>query len=366
MNFDKLTLHKENAMNAYGKYKKYTPALFFIVGFLFDLIMLDKFKAINLLQQSVFLFSVTLLIYFELLYEAQALSIHPKFKAFWRRRVSLEHFLLGSLLSAFTIFYFKSASLSTSLVFMLLLASILVLNEFPIVQSQGIVTRGILVCFCMISFMIYFVPVVLGKIGVWVFLLSLFLSFLMISLLLWAWERRLKGSTELRSLRVSTFLLHILIIVLYFSNALPPVPISLKHIGVYHALKKSNGQYTLYFDRSWWRFWESGAQTFIAQPGDRIYIFSQITSPTQFKERINIKWMLYNEKSGWTNQDNIPMTILGGRNQGFRGYVYKNQYVPGLWKVIVETSDKREIGRITFTVLTTNKNVKRDFKTLTF
>ena len=49
-------------------------------------------------------------------------------------------------------------------------------------------------------------------------------------------------------------------------------------------------------------------------------------------------------------QDGIPISIVGGREQGFRGYGVKANHQPGEWKVQVETVDDREIGRIYFDV----------------
>ena len=40
--------------------------------------------------------------------------------------------------------------------------------------------------------------------------------------------------------------------------------------------------------------------------------------------------------------------IIGGREEGFRGYGFKASYQPGNWKVQIETNDGREIGRIYF------------------
>ncbi len=42
----------------------------------------------------------------------------------------------------------------------------------------------------------------------------------------------------------------------------------------------------------------------------------------------------------------ISIKIVGGREQGFRGYGVKSNYQPGGWKVKVETTDGREIGQV--------------------
>ena len=44
------------------------------------------------------------------------------------------------------------------------------------------------------------------------------------------------------------------------------------------------------------------------------------------------------------------MTIVGGREEGFRGVTKKSNYQPGRWRVQIETSEGHEIGWIGFTV----------------
>ena len=40
--------------------------------------------------------------------------------------------------------------------------------------------------------------------------------------------------------------------------------------------------------------------------------------------------------------------LVGGRVEGFRGFGTKSNYQPGDWKVQIETTDEREIGRVYF------------------
>jgi hypothetical protein len=64
-----------------------------------------------------------------------------------------------------------------------------------------------------------------------------------------------------------------------------------------------------------------------------------------------MRWHWKDDARGWTLQDSIPVRIVGGREQGFRGYGVKSNYRPGQWKVQVETTDGREIGRVYFDLI---------------
>jgi len=61
-----------------------------------------------------------------------------------------------------------------------------------------------------------------------------------------------------------------------------------------------------------------------------------------------MRWYWKPEGRRWALQDTISIKIVGGREQGFRGYGVKANYQPGPWKVQVETTDGREIGRVYF------------------
>jgi hypothetical protein len=63
-----------------------------------------------------------------------------------------------------------------------------------------------------------------------------------------------------------------------------------------------------------------------------------------------MRWFWEPGGRGWLLQDSIPIDIVGGREEGFRGYGYKVNYQPGRWKVQVESEDEREIGRVYFTL----------------
>ncbi|MBI3564837.1 MAG: DUF2914 domain-containing protein, partial [Elusimicrobia bacterium] len=137
---------------------------------------------------------------------------------------------------------------------------------------------------------------------------------------------------------------------LYFAKIIPPVPLSLSEIGVYHEVRRDGDAFVLTRTRSKWRFWERGDQTFLARPGDKAYCYVSVFSPTRFSERLQVRWLYKDPVDGWGEADAIPLAIVGGRDGGWRGFTVKAKWKPGRWRVRVETSDRRELGRVDLTV----------------
>ncbi|MFC1523925.1 DUF2914 domain-containing protein [Thermodesulfobacteriota bacterium] len=70
-----------------------------------------------------------------------------------------------------------------------------------------------------------------------------------------------------------------------------------------------------------------------------------------FKKKLN--------NDQWRTTDRIPMPIVGGREEGFRGYAYKRNYSQGNWRAMIETEERLEIGRIYFSVTLTDGSTER-------
>lgn len=347
---------KDKARAFYKKYERWVPLTFFLLGFAIDIISLGRIDSLaGILQQALYLVIAGTLIGLELLHYGGAFTPPPgRFEKFWKYREPVTHFLLGSLLSVYTLFYFKSSSSFASFAFVALLGVLLVVNEFVKFDETGTTVRMTLFSLCKISYFLYLVPVVLGFIGVVPFFVSIFTSAVALIPLYLMIRRRITNSAPFVRQRVLVPFLAIqaAFIVGYFTQWIPPVPLSVSYIGIYHDIKKENGKYHLAYTRPWWKFWQNGDQSFLARPGDKIHCFARIFSPTRFKDQIQVRWLYKDERHGWQRADAIPLEIVGGREEGFRGYTTKANYAPGDWRVQIETTDGREIGRIYFTIET--------------
>ena len=270
---------------------------------------------------------------------------------YYRYRLALLSFLLGGLLNLYTIFFFKSSSLLVSAAFLVLLVVLLVLNEFNHFKWLGLSFKFALLSLCGLSFCATVVPVFVGQIGLAVFLLSMAVGCLpMIALAASIRSRAPERFPRVRNQILVPFgFVLVAFLAAYLFKVIPPVPLSIPFIGVYHAVERTPDTYRLSHERPAWRIWHNGDQEFRAQPGDRVFVFFRIFSPTRFADEVRVRWY-HRQERGWALQDTIPIKITGGRAEGFRGYGFKSKYQPGEWKVQIETTDEREIGRVYFTL----------------
>jgi hypothetical protein len=273
---------------------------------------------------------------------------------YYQYRTALVHFFLGTLLNVYAIFFFKSASLLVSFGFLAFLVALLWANESERVKSMGLPFKFTLLALCSLCFAANVVPIFFGSIGTTVFLASMLAGCVPLAAVAW-WIGRRKPELFPRARRQMLVPLGCVLVgflLFYWLRLIPPVPLSIPFIGVYHAVEKSGDDYRLSHERPIWRIWQHGDQEFAAQPGDRVYVFFRIFSPTRFSDQVQMRWYWEDPARGWVLQDTIPIKIVGGRAEGFRGYGFKSNYQPGEWKVHVETMDNREIGRVYFTLET--------------
>lgn len=340
------------------------PAIFFIAGFTFDAFMVGPIDhTLGIIQQLGYLFAIGYLLILEIIDSTTPLVVPRGLQWLWHHREEFVHFLLGTLLNVYTIFYFKSASVFSSFAFMVIIAGMLIVNEHPRFKKYGIVTRFSIFSLCVVSFFSCIVPVVLRFMGYIPFTISIVLSVLVLSSIYYILKRK---NIENAILRRCVFepgaAVVILFVLLYMAQLIPPVPLAVKSIGIYYKVEREQGKYKLSYIRPDWKFWQKGAQDFSFREGDKVICFVSIFSPTHFKDQIFLRWMLKDPKLGWQNMDRIPMQIAGGREEGFRGYVAKTYFQAGDWKVLVETTDGREVGRIYFTAHPEEIGTIREFK----
>ncbi len=355
----------ESLKASYHKHERWVPIIFFGLGFLFDAAILRRIDEPKVIvQQAIYLVIAAILIGVELVEITREVSAPFLLRKIWRYREALLHFLLGTLLNSYTIFYFKSASAITSFIFIGLLITVLILNEFKRFGKQQTKVHVAFLSLCLISYLVSLCPILMGFIGLVPFLIANLSALTIFGAYHFLLKRKLSTQplqplqplqTEQKELLRTHVLfpfvaIQVVFAILYFTHAIPPVPLSVSYMGIYHDVKKTEGEYQLSYTRSKWKFWQHGDQSFSARPGDAIYCFARIFSPARFKDKLQVRWLYKDAKLGWKSSDAIPVDIVGGREEGYRGVTKKQNYDAGKWRVVVETLDGREIGQIDFRV----------------
>jgi hypothetical protein len=329
-------------------------AAIFLAGFVFDMITITRIDSwTDILIQFVYLAGLTLLLVYQYREHRGVWVPSPRVARLWKFNVEVLHFFYGGLLSSYVVLYFKSATGARSLVFFLVLVMLLFLNEMPQVRRVGHRLRLGLYAFCVVSFLNFFIPIIIGRMGGWVFALTLLVA----GWLVWKVAGLLGKSDEnpratQKRLFIPAGALLTLIGGLYLFKLIPPVPLSVQFQGIYHDVRRQGDRYELVYERApFYAPWRRDSRPYRRRDGDRLVYFARIYAPTRFRHQITIRWQFYDERrKTWQTSDRVPMSISGGRSEGFRGVAAKSNFEPGRWRVVVETEDGRAIGMLTFRV----------------
>jgi hypothetical protein len=337
--FSQLKSHYENFPLKWG-------IGFFVIGIIFDLFTLGRpDDLLNIIQQFIYLSILTYFYFLELKIKND-LPLSPFILKWWNYHELVAHFLYGSLLSAFTIFFIQSSSLIHSFIFLLLMFLILVMNELPQFQQKGPIARLCLLSLCWCCYLFLLVPIILGFMG-WIPVFLSSLLFLSLVILLGKQLHFLHLEKIRKEFYFPSLTILISFILLLILGITPPVPLHLEKIGIYHQVEKKLPLYIGKYFREWWRFYESGAQTYYYKPGDPIFVLYSVFAPSRFEDDLIIHW-LYETPNGLKSADKIPLKIKGGREKGYRGFSKKSSLSPGEWEIRIETIDSRIIGKINF------------------
>ncbi len=324
-----------------------------VAGFIIDNL---TFQRVDLFFDNLILFSYLGIAAFAItiinLYEARVLR--GRFFSWLHTWLPfVMQFVFGGLFSGFVVLYSRSASFIASWPFLLTLLGLLIGNEFFKKHYARLNFHISILFVALFSFMIFYVPVMLRKMGDNIFLLSGTISLFVMGIFLWLLSfvipAQMRKSKGLLSLSIGGIFL--LINILYFANIIPPIPLSLKDAGIYHSVSRSaTGYVVLDEDRPWYEAFLSYSTIHILR-GEPLYVFSAVFAPTKLTTQVFHNWQYYDERKGeWVSVSRTSFPITGGRDGGYRGYSLKQRISPGWWRVDIETKRGQLIGRVKFWV----------------
>ncbi|MEE2711038.1 MAG: DUF2914 domain-containing protein [Gemmatimonadota bacterium] len=344
----------EKVQRLMRRYEGYITPTSFVIGFTYDTFTL---KRIDLLFDNLVLLGYLLLSSIALIIIGRIEFRHTQREFLishqdWFKVVL--HLCMGSLFSAYTILYFKSAAVGQSLIFVGLIILILVVNEFVRHGSSRLKMLSVMHMFCSFAFFTFFLPVMTKNMDFDTFLQGGVLS-LGLTGFIWMCIFGLNVKNLWREkfgVVVPPIILFSLMCGVYVGNWIPPVPLSVQEIGIYRGVRKTDdGQYEVRYRKpADWEF-RSDDRIFEYTAGDTIFCFASVFAPTEMKQLIVHHWQWLNQEGEWITTDKIGYDVVGGRDGGWRGFTRKKNVGPGKWRIDVVTENEKIIARIPMTII---------------
>lgn len=266
-------------------------------------------------------------------------------------------FCFGGLSSNLLVLYGHSGTLAGSALFLGMLAALVVGNEYLRTRYTRLRFNIAVYYFLLLTYCVIAVPTFLfHSVGTLIFILSGLMSLLIMAgftLVLWSTVlyRTARGLPDTIIIVATIFALFN---GLYFLDVIPPVPLSVKNIGIYHSVLKqsSDGYLATYEPAPWWEFWKDTSSTYTLMPGESAFCFSSVFAPTGLATSVYHRWEEYDPQTNdWQTMSRVAFSISGGRSEGYRGWTMKSNLAPGQWRCDVETGSGALIGRVSFTVV---------------
>ncbi len=353
----------KKSSNRLAQLRRHWMSLSFFFGFLVDNLTLNRVDEAfdNFILASYVLLSMVSIL---LLYASVAGKLPEKLSHYGRRYLPLlVQFSFGGLLSGMLIFYGRSGAWLESWPFLLMILAAIIGNEVIKDRASRLIYNLAILFVGLMSYIVLLVPVVTGYMGAWVFVGS---GFIALTLMYWFIQLLYRVIPRFMELQTRAVVLTLGAIFvgfnfLYFANIIPPIPLSLKELGVYHSVVKfENNTYQLkWVDPVWWKPFTNSDTTFYPSQAPSVYCFASVFAPTKLNTKIFHTWEYKNADGDWVEHAKVEYPIFGGGDGGYRGYSFVTSHQPGTWRCSVETGRGQVLGHETFTVAGSGETPKR-------
>lgn len=330
----------------------------FILGFFTDVILLNRVD--DLVDNLVLLFYALLATTTLLLLYVGVAERAPEFISRFLKRYTpiLMQYAFGGLLSGMLIFYGRSGDWLASAPFFILIIVVIVVNEIVNKRSSRLIYQLALYFIGLFSYIILVVPVIIGKMGYLIFILSGLIALGIVTLVVQVLFKIVPNfmTANVRRVIMTIGGIYIGFNVLYFANIIPPIPLSLTELKIAQSVERlGGGSYRVAIEtQSWYRNLPFTLQV-IHPTGDSIACFAQVFAPTRLTTKIFHRWEFKDKNGDWQEHFRLGYEISGANVGGYRGYTRMQSFFTGEWRCSVETERGQVLGRKTVYVDTEGK-----------
>jgi Protein of unknown function (DUF2914) len=334
--------------------KRHWLTIAFILGFITDYILLNRID--DTFDNALLLFYVVLAsVSILLLYASIAEKFGARPSAFFRKIAPiLMQYSFGGLFSGMLIFYSRSGALLASWPFLLLFIAAIYGNETVRNRGQQLVFNVLSYFVGLFSYLVMVVPVVLGRMGPEIFVASGLLALIIVYMLVQLLSKIIPNymALQTKSIVFMVFGLFVGLNTLYFTNIIPPIPLSLQEINIVHSVVKfGDSGYELTLEPiPWYRI--DKKFNFVFHPSDTgtVACFTRVFAPAKIDTDIYHVWEYRNADGGWTEYFKKSYPITGKAVDGYRGWTAITASRDGVWRCRVETERGQVLGQKVFEI----------------
>lgn len=266
-------------------------------------------------------------------------------------------FAFGAFASVLFVSYLKGADVISSIPFLLILFLFVTGNEFAGNHRSRLWIRFSATLFLCYAYLLYLVPLVRNILGVTSLLISTAMASLLAVLMLViiaVTAPRVFGKTK-TVLISATFSILLGIPLLIYTGSIPPLPLMLREGSVLHDIKHINTTDYLAQQEPQAFYARFGLPKLLPHyhvvHGDGLVFFTAVYAPADISTKVTHIWEQYDDKLGkFVARSVIPLSVSGGRQNGYRTYSILSSITPGMWRVSAELGAKQVLGYRTFIV----------------
>lgn len=334
--------------------KHHWLTLAFILGFITDYLLLNRID--DTFDNALLFFYVLLAsLSIVLLYGSIAEKFGERPSVFFRKIAPLlMQYSFGGLFSGMLIFYSRSGALLASWPFLLLFIAAIYGNETVRNRGQQLVFNILAYFVGLFSYLVMVVPVFLGRMGPEIFVASGILALLIVYLLIQILTKIIPNYMSLQTKPIVFMVLGLFVGLntLYFTNVIPPIPLSLQQIIIVQAVDRiDETQYAITYELiPWYRIDKKINTVFHPTDSGVVACFTRVFAPAKIDTEIFHVWEYKNADGEWVEHFKKSYFITGKAVNGYRGWTALSSARNGVWRCSVETARGQVLGQKEFTI----------------
>ena len=331
----------------------------FIGGFVTDLILLNRIDDIidNLILLAyVTLATISMLVFYAGVAEKLGMTLS---RLVVNYAPIVMQYAFGGLLSGMLIFYGRSGDWIASAPFFLLILAVIFGNELFEKRSEMLVYHIALYFIGVFSYVVLVLPVLLGRMGDGIFILSGLLALALVTIVIRLLYLIVPNFMRLnnRKMIITVGALYFGMSGLYFFNLIPPIPLSLTELDIVESIvRDQRGNYVVTDEAQSWFRRVPFVHDVMNPNGTSIACFARVYAPTRLETKIFHRWQFQDDAGDWQDSFRFGYRITGENRGGYGGFTELKNFSDGLWRCGVENERGQVLGRTMIRIDSTRPN----------